>query len=134
MRRRWLLIPISLTFLLSFLLLVPFITQPGAGVSSICDSSGCVRFVQYESISYAYGGWGAVYDSGVNTYNLYPWICNCPIDANIPCCVPPYAAEIWPVAGLLLIADLISIVVFIGGFTGHSKHISDTPSNSPQET
>lgn len=66
--------------------------------------------MQYDSISYAYAGWGAYYQTGVNYYMLQGWMCSCPANA-VACCVPPLGWIIWPIIVGLLATDIASIVI-----------------------
>ncbi len=113
MRARWLAIPVTLTILLVFIIFVPLVQTPG-GTSIGCGPTGCVTVVQYTSISYAYGGWGAFYQTGVNGYSVDEWVCFCPAEVSgqyVQCCVAPLAWIIWPVVGLLSLVDLVSLVI-----------------------
>jgi hypothetical protein len=68
-----------------------------------------VTVVQYESTSYAFGGWGAVLQTGVSRYYVGGWMCSCPMNATM-CCVPPFAGSVWTAVSLLALADLLTIV------------------------
>ncbi len=121
-------VPVSLTLLLVFIVFVPVVQSPGGGTHDECGQGGCINnIVQYESISYAYGGWGAVFQTGVNWYNVNGWVCSCPAQVegrpNVQCCVPPFAGVVWPATGLLLLADLVSIAIVAGRglFVGSPK-------------
>lgn len=104
MKTRWLAtIPVGLTLLLVFIIFVPAL-QGGT------HTEDSLNIVQYESISYAYGGWGALFQTGVNWYDVNGWVCSCPPNAT-ECCVPPFGGIVWTVVGLLSLADLLSIVV-----------------------
>lgn len=111
MRKRWYAVPLVLVFVLGFILFVPVVRPPGDTISMSCHGSRCVQFVQYESISYAYGGSGAIFLTGVNQYSLTSWVCMCPADSSAPCCAPPYTSITWPALGLLFVAVLISLAV-----------------------
>ena len=103
---------VVLTGILALTVLVPLTTSPGGGYRT-CGPSRCIDVVQYESVSYAYGGWGGIFQSGVNIYSLNGWSCYCPASAvsnATPCCVPPFAYVLWPVLGLVLVADLGCLV------------------------
>jgi carbohydrate-selective porin OprB len=110
MKIRWLAtIPVSLTFLLVFIIFIPVVQTLG-GTYTSSSPTGSVVATQYASISYAYGGWGAIFQTGVNWYNVNGWMCSCP-DNSTECCIAPFAGIIWTVVGLLSLADLLSIVV-----------------------
>ncbi len=111
MKAHWLAtIPVGLTFLLVFIIFVPAMQSQGGGTHTECSPTGCVTVVQYESISYAYGGFGAVFQTGVNWYFVSEWVCSCPNNAT-NCCIPPFWRIVWPVLGLLSLGDLLSIIV-----------------------
>ena len=75
-----------------------------------CTGQICVsNIVQYESISYAYGAWGAVFHTGVNWYYISGWACFCPANAT-ECCIPPFGGIVWTVIGILSLVDLLSII------------------------
>ena len=113
---RWLFaaVPVGLTLLLAFILFVPVVLAPGDGTMTECNPQTCVVGIQqYESVSYAYGGWGAVFQTGVNWYRVDGWVCMCPAEVSghiVPCCVPPYGWLIWSVVWLLAGADLVGVV------------------------
>ncbi len=125
MKTYWLAaIPVSLTLLLVFIIFVPVIREPSNGIWTDCNGQICVsNIVQYESISYAYGAWGAVFHTGVNWYYVSGWVCYCTINAT-NCCVAPFAGIIWPVVGLLFLADLLSIVVITRRLTRENHRAS----------
>jgi hypothetical protein len=110
-------VSIVLAIALVFILFIPIVPQPG-GRFEVCSSTGCISDVQYDSISYAYGGWGGYFQTGVNWYTVQSWVCFCPLETPghiIPCCVPPFGAVIWPIVGLLLSGDVVSVGVVILG-------------------
>ena len=109
LKRRWLLsILVALTAGFVLVLFAPVVLDPNfanGGIAMVCSTRGCVSLVQYDSISYAYGGWGAYFQTGVNVYTVNFWVCMCPAQPpgqTIPCCVPPYAGIIWPIVYSLL--------------------------------
>jgi hypothetical protein len=108
-------IPAIITAILVAVVLVPSVLTPG-GTHTVCGPapSYCGQVVQYGSLSYAYGGFGAVYQSGVNSYSVESWVCSCPAQIQgkvVPCCVPPLAGLIGPAVGVLLLADTISLII-----------------------
>lgn len=110
MKTHWLAaIPVSLTFLLVFIIIMPAVQSQGRTLTE-CSPTRCVTVVQFESISHAFGGWGAVFQTGVNWYYVGGWVCNCPANAT-ECCVAPFASIVWTVVGILFLVDLLSIVV-----------------------
>ena len=115
--RKCALLPVVLSILIVFILFVPVVRLPGYAWTSVCGPHGCVSdIVQYESISYAYGGFGAVFQTGVNWYNVNGWMCMCPAEtatSHVPCCVPPYADVIWPALVIMLAVDIGSIFVML---------------------
>ena len=118
MKLRWLLlIPIVLASVVVFVLFVPVVLDPSfasGGTAMVCHASTCISFVQYDSISYLYGGWGAYFQTGVNYYTVQGWTCFCPPEQPghyVPCCVPPYAGVVWPVVYSLLAGAVASTAV-----------------------
>ncbi len=112
LKARWLAIPpIVFTAALVLLLFVPIVVNSNA-THQVCDPYGCVRVVQYESIGYAYGGWGAYYQTGVNYYTVQEWICSCPPNST-SCCIPPFQGIIEAIVVALLAADLGSIFLAV---------------------
>ena len=102
------LITSCLTLLLIFVLFVPVVRSPGGGTMSVCGPHGCINnIIQYESISYAYGGWGAFFQTGVNWYAVQGWMC------MEGACVVPYYAAVWSVVSALLLADYLSFLVIV---------------------
>ena len=119
MKKRWFLfVLLALTASLVLVLLVPVVLDPSfahGGTSMVCSPRGCISFVQYDSISYAYGGWGAYFQTGVNYYTVSGWFCSCPAESPghyIPCCVPPYAGTVWPIV-YSLIAGVIATTTLL---------------------
>jgi hypothetical protein len=111
MKTRWLAaIPVALTFLLVFIIFVPIVQSQAGGIFTECEPRRCVTVVQYESISYAFGGWGAVFQTGVDWYHVGGWACSCPMNATA-CCVPPFAGIIRDVIGFLAVTDLASMII-----------------------
>lgn len=123
--RFFILMSVLLTGALAFILLVP-VTETPNGRYTECDPNGCVNVVQYQSISYAYGGWGGVFQSGVNLYSLNGWSCSCPAATAghvLPCCIPPLAYVLWPILGLVFIGDLGCVAV-AARVSGRSHRVS----------
>lgn len=108
-------VPLGLTVLLVFAIFVPVVPSQGGGSMTECSPHGCITDIaQYESVSYAYGGWGAIFQTGVNWYFANGWVCSCPAETAghvVQCCVPPFAGVVWPAMGLLALADLVSLAV-----------------------
>lgn len=104
-----LLIPACLTLLLVFMLFLPVIPTPNGSYTG-CGPHGCVDVVQFGSISYTYGGWGALFQTGVNWYAVDGWMCSCPSNAS-NCCVPPYAGVVWGAVAVLFVVDLLSLLI-----------------------
>ena len=107
-------LPVVFTGAVVVLLFVPIVLDPNfaTGTLTVCNPNGCVTVVQYDSVSYAYGGWGAYYQTGVNHYTVQWWMCSCPpISTN--CCVPPFGGLILAIATVLLAADIISLVLVL---------------------
>jgi hypothetical protein len=114
------LIPAIITAILVTVILVPSVPTPGGSYAACGPApSYCGQVVQYGSLTYAYGGFGAVYQTGVNSYSVEGWVCFCPAQTAgnvVPCCVPPMAGLIWPAVGVLVLADGISIVILVVRF------------------
>ena len=72
-------IPVIITAVLVAIVLVPSVPTPG-GTFTECGPapSYCGKVVRYGSLSYAYGGFGATYQTGVNSYSVQGWVCSCP--------------------------------------------------------
>jgi hypothetical protein len=104
------LVPIVLTAVLIVMLFVPTVVDPSYSRGTVreCNPTACYTVVQYDSISYEYGGWGALYQSGINTYfvgGLPP--CPCPLGVT-NCCIPPDAGIVWTIVWTILAADIAS--------------------------
>ncbi len=108
--RRLAILPIVFTVALLVLLFVPIVVDAGftTGTMMVCNANGCVRVVQYDSVSYAYGGWGAYHQTGVNYYTVEGWICSCPPNST-SCCIPPFQGIIAAILRVLLATDIGSI-------------------------
>ena len=107
MRIRWVAVPVSFALLLAFILFVPVVRSSGG--ESVCGTDGCIHgIVQYESMSYAYGGWGAFFQTEVNWYVVDGWVCSCPAVTSVPCCVPPFSWIVWPVVDSLVVGSVFS--------------------------
>jgi hypothetical protein len=108
-----LLTAICLTTTLVLLIFVPVVPSPG-GTYNACDRHGCVAVTQYESLSYEYGGIGALFRTVLNWYSVQPVICMCPFE--IPgqpalCCALPLEGAFWLLVGGLFVADIAAVVV-----------------------
>jgi hypothetical protein len=116
LKLRRVVIPVCLTILLAYILFAPVVKSPGGGSMSSCDSHGCTYNIeQYESISYAYGGWGAYFQTGVNDFVVTGWMCYL-----VPC-VPQYYGVVWSVVLVLLIADVLSFLVIARRWSSATK-------------
>src|SRR5215471_17041937 len=98
---RWVtMLSVVIAIVIVVLLFVPVVPNSSGGTMTVCNSTGCIyNIVQYDSISYFYGGWGAYLQTGTYYYTVQGWLCSCPAEGpgqNIPCCVPPAAGIIWP--------------------------------------
>ena len=105
-------IPIILTTLLVVMFFVPVVPDANYTSGGNCDRSYCGPVAQYASLSYAYGGWGAWFQTGVNWYAVQSWRCMCPSNA-VNCCIPPYADVILPVVGVLFMLDILSAALLL---------------------
>ena len=117
MKSRWLaILPIVFTVALLVLLFVPLVVDAnfttGTGTMMVCNANACVTVVQYDSVSYAYGGWGAYYQTSVNYYTVQGWICSCPPNST-SCCIPTYQGIIEAILTALLAADIGSIFLTV---------------------
>ena len=122
LRRLFLAIPLALTLLLVLIVFVPVVPNPGSGVTNVCGPGGCVKMVQYDSMSYAYGGMGAIFQTGTNVYQVTQWMCSCPPQNLANCCVPPLVHVVWPIVDFLVLIDLLSIGVILLAF--RSSHVN----------
>ncbi len=112
-KRRLMLVPLVFSAILVFVVFIPVLPS---GQFTLCHASDCVNVVQYDSISYDYGGWGAIGNTD-GYYSVQSWMCFCPAEAPgqyVPCCVPPYADMIWPAVALLFAADVASVIAVMG--------------------
>jgi hypothetical protein len=107
------LVPVVLTAVLLIVLFAPVVLDPNfrnGGSAMVCGPNApgshtivCTSFVQYDSIAYAYGGWGAYFQTGVNYYTIQGWMC-------FEACVAPFGGIIWGLVAALLSADFVSLV------------------------
>ncbi|HYY92202.1 MAG TPA: hypothetical protein VE955_09450 [Candidatus Dormibacteraeota bacterium] len=75
LKKRWVtIIPFVLSVVLVFIILIPVLPR---GQFTLCHGSDCVGVVQYDSISYDYGGWGAIGNTD-GYYSVESWMCSCP--------------------------------------------------------
>jgi hypothetical protein len=105
--------------LLIFIVYVPVLKERGQTGNWIeCTGFGhCFEHVvQYESITYAYAGYGAFFQTGVNWYDIMQVMCFGPPVYHCPdpmdCCAFPLRGVVWAIVGLLWILDLLCIVKF----------------------
>jgi hypothetical protein len=113
LRMGLLVVVICLSAFLVLLIFVPVVPSPG-GAYNACDMHGCVAATQYESLSYEYGGTGALFRTGLNWYSVQPVICMCPLEIPgqpAPCCALPLEGAFWLSAGSLFVADIAAVVV-----------------------
>jgi hypothetical protein len=99
------------TALMIFILFIPVV--PTSHYQT-CGPAGCTNVTQYESVAYHYGGWGALFQTGVNWYAVDGWRCSCPINAT-NCCVAPYGSVILGVLIMLSVIDLVSVALLVRG-------------------
>jgi hypothetical protein len=116
LKLRWvILFPIILTAVILIILFAPIVLDPSFANGATAMTCGpkprgsqnivCTSFVQYDSIAYLYGGWGAYFQTG-GYYTIESWLCGGP-------CVAPFAGIIWGSVTMLLGADLVSVVFVI---------------------
>ena len=113
-KRKLILVPTVFSAVLVFVVFVPVLPS---GQFTLCHASDCVGVVQYDSISYNYGGWGAIAHTD-GYYSVESWICfPTPVATGgqiIPNCVPPYADIMWFAVALILAADVASVIAVMG--------------------